>query len=185
MPTFVLLVRGQEVDRLQGANGDRLRQLIDLHFQTPQKKKSGGDKTATPGEREWLHSNVVRFVDQVKMYEDEVNKMLALSLIPVDAIKEKSMVGGKLNASSQAYHLMEWFKNEFFGWVNNPKCDSCQKENTTKLLETTVCTSNEAALGGGKTEVYECDDCKNKTRFVRYNNPATLLETRLINATTY
>jgi peptide-N4-(N-acetyl-beta-glucosaminyl)asparagine amidase len=103
--------------------------------------------------------------------------MMALSLIPVEEIKQKSMIDGKLDDSAQALHLMEWFHDSFFKWVNNPKCRSCSKD-TTKCIEQTDCTLEERDLGGGRVEVYECGDCKDKTRFVRYNNPVTLLDTR-------
>lgn len=103
--------------------------------------------------------------------------MMALSLIPVDEITQKSTVDGKLDVSAQALHLMEWFHDKFFKWVNNPKCQSCSKENT-QSVEQTDCTAEEREMGGGRVEVYECGDCKHKTRFVRYNNPVTLLETR-------
>lgn len=67
MPTFVLFVQGREVDRLQGANPDRLRQLIDLHIQAAPKPTS--NNAANPTEREWLHKNLVSKVDYVSALE--------------------------------------------------------------------------------------------------------------------
>jgi thioredoxin-like negative regulator of GroEL len=67
MPTFVLFVRRREVERLQGANPDRLRQLIDLHFQAAPKPNNNA---ANQAEREWLHKNLVSRVDSVSAYSN-------------------------------------------------------------------------------------------------------------------
>lgn len=66
MPTFVLYLRGQEVDRIQGANMDRLRQLIDLHMKDAPKPKS--KNAANPSERDWLHKNLVSRIDYVRIF---------------------------------------------------------------------------------------------------------------------
>lgn len=104
--------------------------------------------------------------------------MLALSVIPVEEINKNATVDGKVSVFNQAKYLMDWF-HSYFKWVNNPKCKSCGDEDT-KNLETTNPTSEEQELGGGRVEVYECNSCSEKTRFVRFNNPATLIQTRLI-----
>ncbi|KAI6222060.1 Thioredoxin and Transglutaminase domain containing protein [Aphelenchoides besseyi] len=171
MPTFVLFVRGEEVERVQGANADQLRRVIDLHYKEPPKPYQ-----ATPAERQWLHENLVSQVDRVKQYEDEVNKMLALSVIPVDEINSKAKVQGKISPYEQAKHLLDWFHG-FFNWIDNPKCQNCDDPNT-KHVDHTECTNEERERGGGRVEVFNCGKCDSKTRFVRYNNPATLIETR-------
>lgn len=104
--------------------------------------------------------------------------MLALSVIPLEEINERATVDGKLTAFNQAKYLMDWF-HSFFSWVNNPKCQSCGDEDTKKAEDST-CTSDESARGGGRVEVFECNTCSCKTRFVRYNNPVTLIETRFL-----
>jgi hypothetical protein len=119
MPTFVLFVRGREVDRLQGANPDRIRQLVELHMKDPPKQSS---VKANPSEIEWLRKNLVSHVDHVKLYEDEINQTIALSIIPLDEINQKAMVDGKLSVFEQARYLMDWF-HSCFKWVDKPGKD--------------------------------------------------------------
>ena len=112
----------------------------------------------------------------MKQYDDEITQMLALSVIPLDEINAKATVDEKLSAFNQAKYLMDWL-HSYFKWVDKPKCQGCGNENTDRF-ENTNGTTEEAALGGNRVEVYNCSGCPSKTRFVRYNNPAKLLETR-------
>ncbi|KAI6234490.1 Peptide-N(4)-(N-acetyl-beta-glucosaminyl)asparagine amidase [Aphelenchoides fujianensis] len=159
MPTFVFFVRGQEVERVQGANPDRLRQVIDLHFQEAPRVNPN---RATREERDFLHNQIVKRVDFVKQYEDEVSKMLALSVIPLEAINRKATIDGKLHEFLQAKHLMEWFHDDFFRWVDHPKCAGCGHADT-KHVDNTEPTSEERERGGGRVEVFECAACSAKT----------------------
>lgn len=60
-------------------------------------------------------------------YEDEVTQMLALSVIPVEELKQKSQLDGQLSDALLAKHLMAWFHDHFFSWVDQPACESCAK----------------------------------------------------------
>jgi hypothetical protein len=88
--------------------------------------------------------------------------------------------------------LLSWFKQSFFSWCNKPFCDNlfCPAafvgENGKSLKEHKHMTG----IGMGKptdiekdgdasrVELYQCSECKQVTRFPRYNNPSTLLKTR-------
>ena len=53
--------------------------------------------------------------------------MLALSLIPVEKLRETAIFDGKENQYELAKGLLSWFHDEFFEWVDTPKCDNCNK----------------------------------------------------------
>ncbi len=79
--------------------------------------------------------------------------------------------------------LLEWFKEDFFSWVDSPECDSCG-EKTTRLEEASASasvapTEREKKDGARNVERYHCDPCGREVRFPRYHwRPAKLLETR-------
>lgn len=61
----------------------------------------------------------------MQSYEDEVAQTLALSVIPSDELKAQSLERGKLNEFKLVKNLLQWFKTEFFKWVDTPECESC------------------------------------------------------------
>lgn len=99
------------------------------------------------------------------------------------------------------FELIIWFKTEFFQWMNNPSCPKCKSSSTfqgyskdpANFVETTrievrvilfVCVNFLVYLIVKKMviscqQVYNCDKCKDRLLFPRYNNPAQLLETRV------
>ena len=101
------------------------------------------------------------------MYEDTMLKQKALSLIPVERFKSEAQAKFdsyiKLNLDSKQFdlqdfmmlELLQWFKNEFFKWINQPDCDYC-KSNQNMTFE-----HNDRALGtemiwlAGNVEVYK------------------------------
>ena len=72
--------------------------------------------------------------------------------------------------------LLNWFKNSFFKWVDAPPCRRCGSKTTNQGMAQP--TSEELRWGGNRVENYRCTNCQEYTRFVRYNNPGKLLETR-------
>lgn len=78
--------------------------------------------------------------------------------------------------------LMQWFKCDFFTWVNKPRCSntSCGappgKMDSVGVAQP---SAEERDVGwAGRTEVYKCKECQQLTRFPRYNNPAHLMTFR-------
>lgn len=167
MPTFVLLRNNQELDRIRGANPALLEDLV-------QKNLSISNKLlATPQEREWLHK-FVAMSESMKKYEDEVNQTLAISLIPVDELKQRSLVDAKLDQYMLARNLLDWFHN-FFEWVK-VKCLKCGMDGA--FVGYGVCTAEEIEGQADRVELYKCSTCQTEIRFPRYNDPAKLLLTR-------
>ena len=123
--------------------------------------------------------------DHVLLYEDPRLKFKALQCIPHDELRssaaEKQSALPKQGESVDLrdlllLELLAWFKNRFFSWVDQPKCESCggktQNEGMVKP------TDAEIMWGGGRVENYKCTVCHRYTRFPRYNHPGKLLDTR-------
>merc|ERR1719427_2214574 len=74
--------------------------------------------------------------------------------------------------------LKEWFKTDFFSWVDSPPCPTCGA--ATKSSGMCVATSQEQQDGAGRVEGYKCEQCRlQEVRFPRYHSrPEKLLETR-------
>ncbi|KAF9392300.1 hypothetical protein CPB97_002450 [Podila verticillata] len=74
--------------------------------------------------------------------------------------------------------LLHWFKNDFFQWVNEPPCITCQGKTT--FIAGAVPTPQERADGAGMVETYRCSQsCIEVTRFPRYGGVSKILfETR-------
>lgn len=71
----------------------------------------------------------------------------------------------------------EWFKTDFFKWVDAPVCDRCGGETTNKGMLAPL--PQEQAAGAGRIEGYTCNKCGSEVRFPRYHGkPEKLLETR-------
>ncbi|VDK73875.1 unnamed protein product [Onchocerca ochengi] len=169
MPTFVLLCKGHEVDRLMGANVELLETKI-----VQQLKES---LVATPDERIFLRK-FVEYSQRMQIYENEISQALARSLIPYDKLMEASRMNGKANKFELVKLLLNWFKTDFFVWTDVPKCELCG-QNAEKSEEVQGDpTQEEQEWGAYRVEVYKCQKCNTNVRFPRYNDPVKLLETR-------
>ena len=110
-------------------------------------------------------------------------------LVPVDdlehAAKEKfkelfeedSKTSTKFIRDLAVYELCQWFKKDFFTWVDKLKCDKCKIDMT--LINVGQPTPQESADGAGRVEIYKCPACGVNGRFPRYGQvPGKLLESR-------
>lgn len=70
--------------------------------------------------------------------------------------------------------LLEWFKEDFFTWVNSPECEHCGSE--TKFSH--MSTDKNLLVYTNRVELHRCVSCRQFTPFPRYNDLNILLETR-------
>ena len=72
--------------------------------------------------------------------------------------------------------VLRYFKNDFFKWVNKPKCPTCHNDGDN------VVTNGFESIPGDDdisiVEKYECIHCNQKINFPRHNDPVKLLLTR-------
>lgn len=102
----------------------------------------------------------------VLQYEQKVTKDKVLSVVPVSEISERvqhrmrelqqqALKGNQplsetsLQETIFLTELMNWFKNEFFEWVDKPKCLKCKCD--TKFLEMSFNPQEE--MGTDRVEV--------------------------------
>ncbi|XP_074918567.1 peptide-N(4)-(N-acetyl-beta-glucosaminyl)asparagine amidase isoform X2 [Chelonoidis abingdonii] len=123
----------------------------------------------------------------VQVYENQSLQKKALASIPVQALKERAQeklaqakkMDGGTHVNEDDFLLLEllqWFKDEFFQWVNNLPCSKCGGQTESKG----ILSPNDEDLrwNASKVENHHCNQCKVSNRFPRYNNPEKLLETR-------
>ncbi|XP_051167402.1 peptide-N(4)-(N-acetyl-beta-glucosaminyl)asparagine amidase isoform X2 [Leptopilina boulardi] len=68
--------------------------------------------------------------------------------------------------------LINWFKCEFFKWVNSPPCNVCSNECSFVRVEPSK------NPGISRIEIHRCGVCGNDVQFPRYTDPNMLLTTR-------
>ncbi|OAA73484.1 peptidase (PNG1) [Cordyceps fumosorosea ARSEF 2679] len=128
------------------------------------------------------------------LYEDEGLQELALDTMPLDEIyvkaseKESAYAQNTQASSGKDPHwnfmecsiiaMMDWFKNRFFTWVNNPPCSECQSATVAVGMGTP--TAEESEFGALRVELYRCSNptCLSFERFPRYRDPRMLMRTR-------
>ncbi|KAI5607732.1 peptide-N(4)-(N-acetyl-beta-glucosaminyl)asparagine amidase [Silurus asotus] len=72
--------------------------------------------------------------------------------------------------------LLQWFKQDFFTWVDNLACSRCGGK--THSLGSLPPSTDDLLWNANRVENHYCNACDLTTRFPRYNNPEKLLETR-------
>lgn len=110
---------------------------------------------------------------QFGLYEDRRNRDIALKYV--------SHFINEQNEEIRLLKLLQWFKEEFFTWMNSPNCPNCSKP--TQAVGNATPTPEEIANSAGRVETFTCRECFPQNniivaRFPRYNNPVKLLETR-------
>lgn len=140
-------------------------------------------------EREFL-GRLVSGVSHMQSYENIAAQRKALSVMPVERLKKTARdkfeaakvknktISDDLLSDILLLEMKEWFKTDFFSWVDSPSCPSCNSP--TQSSGMCVPTIQEQQDGAGRVEGYSCAKCKVEgVRFPRYHSrPEKLLETR-------
>ncbi|XP_026145753.1 peptide-N(4)-(N-acetyl-beta-glucosaminyl)asparagine amidase-like [Carassius auratus] len=72
--------------------------------------------------------------------------------------------------------LLQWFKGDFFSWVDNLPCSRCG--GATQPSGSPPPSNDDLRWDAGRVENHYCRTCQLSTRFPRYNHPEKLLVTR-------
>lgn len=105
--------------------------------------------------------------NHVMIYEDPDLQKKCLQKIPVSRLKSsaksKYLSYMEDNQETQPYNesdflileLLDWFKNEFFRWTNQPDCQSCNSNKNMVFLINDKPNFNEATWNAANVEVYK------------------------------
>ncbi|XP_032038098.1 peptide-N(4)-(N-acetyl-beta-glucosaminyl)asparagine amidase [Aythya fuligula] len=126
--------------------------------------------------------------EHVLVYEDPSLQQKALASIPLQQLKGKAQKklaqatrldkGAHVNEDDfLLLELLNWFKNDFFHWVNSLPCSRCGGQTEQKSDKLTP-TDDDLRWNAGRVENHYCNQCQFSNRFPRYGNPEKLLETR-------
>ncbi|XP_072185742.1 peptide-N(4)-(N-acetyl-beta-glucosaminyl)asparagine amidase isoform X2 [Excalfactoria chinensis] len=124
----------------------------------------------------------------ILVYENTSLQQKALALIPLQQLKEKAQKklaqatrldkGEHVNQEDfLLLELLNWFKNDFFHWVDNLPCRRCGGQTEIKRDYLSP-TNDDLRWNADRVENHYCSQCQFSNRFPRYNNPEKLLETR-------
>ncbi|XP_066530693.1 peptide-N(4)-(N-acetyl-beta-glucosaminyl)asparagine amidase isoform X2 [Hoplias malabaricus] len=123
----------------------------------------------------------------VMVYEKPELQQKALSYIPRgqlcsrarDRLQEARRADRECSLTEEdmvVLELLQWFKGEFFSWVDSLPCIQCGGK--TQSSGSLSPSTEDLRWDAGKVENHYCNICQVSTRFPRYNNPEKLLETR-------
>jgi hypothetical protein len=140
--------------------------------------------------RESLNKMAARLLSgaaHMRSYADVGLRVRALREAPFARLMRESMSRNSTLSeadsaaeSSAAFlrRLLQWFKYDYFKWVNEPPCVQCG--GSTTALGGAHPNPAEAAGGAAVVEIYRCNlpSCTQQTRFPRLNAPGALLESR-------
>ncbi|XP_074939356.1 peptide-N(4)-(N-acetyl-beta-glucosaminyl)asparagine amidase isoform X2 [Phalacrocorax aristotelis] len=129
-----------------------------------------------------------KFKHLVLMYEDPSIQQKALASIPLQQLKGKAQKklaqATRLDKDARVneddfllLELLDWFKNDFFHWVNNVPCSRCGGQTEPKS-DYLLPTDDDQRWNVSRVENHYCKLCQHCNRFPRYNHPEKLLETR-------
>ncbi|XP_062845921.1 peptide-N(4)-(N-acetyl-beta-glucosaminyl)asparagine amidase [Trichomycterus rosablanca] len=123
----------------------------------------------------------------VMMYEKSDLQQKALRCIPHEQLnsraKERLQQARKADPGCDlaeedllVMELLQWFKQDFFSWVDSLPCSQCR--GNTRHAGPLTPSTDDLRWDAGNVENHFCDSCHLINRFPRYNNPEKLLETR-------
>jgi peptide-N4-(N-acetyl-beta-glucosaminyl)asparagine amidase len=127
-------------------------------------------------EQQVLHTSEVPLA-----YENSALLDKALEILPLERLYSKAEIAESQDSNwghqdHLIRELLNWFKHDFFSWVNAPPCSTCGSE--TVGQGSSAPTEQERRDGAGHVELFLCKSCGKGERFPRYNNAGTLLQTR-------
>ncbi|KAL1449027.1 hypothetical protein WDU94_000268 [Cyamophila willieti] len=134
-------------------------------------------------------ANLYALASKVLQYEDKSLQERAKKLIPLERItiqteRAQREIQAEIKKKQTAeesethvaelfiFHLMKWFKEEFFTWVDNLDCEKCGGPAVSRGQTLLHAVSQE------RIEIFYCIVCCVETRFQRYNSISDLLESR-------
>ncbi|GAU95970.1 hypothetical protein RvY_07485 [Ramazzottius varieornatus] len=145
-----------------------------------------------------FQAQMLSFTRQVLRYEDQALQAEIRKRLPV--VRLTSEAEGLVQSNDEfanlpsdqrsaavkncmLYLLLKWFKQEFFQWVNNSKCDTCGSESdplpmTQSTLHLFFPTAEDSTYQASRVEIFRCRGCGAVLRFPRYNDVRKLLDTR-------
>ena len=141
-------------------------------------------------EREF-QNRVISQLSHMDSYEQPAARAAALEVMPVSrfetaanakleaAKKQGEEIHNALYRDFLLLEMKEWFKTDFFKWLDSPPCPVCG--GSTEGGGLVAPTPEERADGAGRVEGWRCKtaDCGGQARFPRYHSkPEVLLRTR-------
>ncbi|OON17215.1 thioredoxin, partial [Opisthorchis viverrini] len=118
---------------------------------------------------------------RILRYLDPAAQSLARSFLPLDHLVELAAHKAEcpieqVKPRDFLHEMLRWFREEFFRWVEDFYCDICKAK--MNLAEIAPPWGSEIEGDAQMVEVFRCPSGHSVHRFPRYNNPATLLQTR-------
>ena len=130
-----------------------------------------------------FYQRLISQFDRMIVYEDSSLQQKAKNKMDYEKLKNKSLLKLKEAKLDSSYleeimllELLDWFKNDFFKWMDKPDCHVCGKPTT--FFNHGTPTPEELSHEAHRIEVYKCQKCGRLERFPRYNDPGKLLETQ-------
>ncbi|XP_053266507.1 peptide-N(4)-(N-acetyl-beta-glucosaminyl)asparagine amidase isoform X3 [Podarcis raffonei] len=191
------LVAGERNSRLNGSNttemsgsSQRVTDMQPVAHQPSRTLDSNQDPTSQPAvmtfESIFLKTLQSNFL-HVMVYENPSLQKKALACVPIQELSrnahEKLIQARKMDRGHALneqdillLELLNWFKCDFFRWVNNLPCSKCGGQTESK--ENLSPSEDDLRWEASRVENHFCNHCQFSNRFPRYNNPEKLLETR-------
>uniref|UniRef100_A0A0K6S5Q1 Uncharacterized protein n=1 Tax=Chromera velia CCMP2878 TaxID=1169474 RepID=A0A0K6S5Q1_9ALVE len=129
--------------------------------------------TADRAEAETWWKKIQDRSNHAKCYLREDFQAQARAVMPMSALSQTD--GSPLEKTKV---LCEWFKKDFFSWVNTLPCQLCGAKQTKNIGIVGPITEEEREGWASRVEQHKCTKCETITRFPRFQNPATLLRSR-------
>lgn len=128
-------------------------------------------------------ANLTKFIER---YENQQDLDLVLDTIDLSKIYQgadkreldKSRDTNLYYEDFLVLELLDFFKNQFFKWINKPECSTCGKSGDNIIRTGTGTPQKHNPDEITIIEQYRCQACKTDVAFPRINNSVTLLSTR-------